>query len=171
MNVRKATSDDSKKITELFEKYSKNNSNVLSSSSISENNLSTLIDTKGVHSEIFEIKSKIVACYLGFDKKVIESNKFLKQQEFFKILIGEILYDFTFLFDLVEDKTIKDNFQFTRMMMMSYLDETRKKTVIVSSKIPINKVLSEQLKFFRFKEEKQISINNKIFQLYELDNI
>lgn len=171
MNVRKGIHDNAAAIANFFQEQQKNQDPFLR---ITPTLLKSLLGTKGVHCEVFEItdeneEKQIVATYLGFDKKIIQSNKELKKNAFLKELCKQILYDFTLFIDLVaETGTQEENYK--RMMMMSYLDETKKKTVMIASKFPVPTSIKQQIEFFRFKEEKIIQAEGEEYQLFELDN-
>ncbi len=162
MNVREAKKEDSRIVFELL----KTNNSIIP---LSESLLKSILGSKQVYCEVFEVDDKIVSAFLGFDKKIIETTKEFKSIPIFKQLLDEVFYDFTY-FHSLSAKEGPQSKNYKKMMMMSYLDAVKKKTVITLVKEPIEEFIAHQLKYYRFQEEKKINVKGEELIMFELDN-
>ncbi|MAG60855.1 hypothetical protein CL619_03655 [archaeon] len=168
MNVRKAIVEDSDSIVNLLQATSDTNP-ITKNIPLDKKFLRSIIGNKGIDLEVFEINKKIVACHLGFDKKIIETTKELKSNPLFAQILKEILYDFTFLYGVFALEDGQKDIHI-KMMMMSYLDETKKKTILTIIPDQGLENIKKQLLLFKFHEEKTAEILGSKYSIFELDN-
>lgn len=175
MRMRTASLDDLDQILHLINSdISDNNSKEtnLVILQIDKNFLKQAIGSKEVYIPILEGEDgKIIGVILAYEKSFISKVEFKKDKMIQKIL-KEIRYDFVYADKLVIDKT-QLNKGYQKILLMSFLDDTKKKTIIKAiSPTTINYITSKNLfEAFKFKLEKEISVyDDLIFGIYELDN-
>ena len=54
--------------------------------------------------------------------------------------------------------------------MMSYLDCVKKRTVVTLTGEKTDKFIKQQLEYYRFQEEKKITVEAEEYTMFELDN-
>lgn len=134
-------------------------------------NLNKLLKEKGIISQVIESEEKnIIGVSLGYTKKLLQKSYF-KQDKIIAHLLATIQYDFIF-FDIFKVGKQEQNKGFERMLIYSFLDECKGKTIIAAIPEDGKEELIKytQITFMRFDQIAQITINNANYLIYEKDN-
>ncbi|MBT4605300.1 hypothetical protein HOC01_06690 [archaeon] len=163
MKFRQASSEDIKQIMTLLP------NDIIDKSRFK--NLNKLLKEKGIISQVIESEEKnIIGVSLGYTKKLLQKSYF-KQDKIIAHLLATIQYDFIF-FDIFKVGKQEQNKGFERMLIYSFLDECKGKTIIAAIPEDGKEELIKytQITFMRFDQIAQITINNANYLIYEKDN-
>jgi hypothetical protein len=163
VKFRQASSEDIKQIMTLLP------NDIIDKSRFK--NLNKLLKEKGIISQVIESEEKnIIGVSLGYTKKLLQKSYF-KQDKIIAHLLATIQYDFIF-FDIFKVGKQEQNKGFERMLIYSFLDECKGKTIIAAIPEDGKEELIKytQITFMRFDQIAQITINNANYLIYEKDN-
>jgi hypothetical protein len=165
MRMRTANLDDLDQILILLKSET-------NKTQISENCIKQAIKSKEVIISILEgEENKIIGVMLGYQKSFLKKDCF-KNDEIIQKIFQEIRYDFIYITNLIITNENQGK-SYERMLIMSFLDDSKKNTVLhaISHAPKIDQESKNLFSSFKFKLEFEISVYNGLtFGIYEHDN-
>ena len=116
-------------------------------------------------------ENKIIGVMIGYQKNFLQK-KYFQNDKIVQHLLSNIRYDFVYA-DLMIVASDQLNNGYERMLFMSYLDDTKKNTLLFAiQNSPKENIASKKLmQSFRIKVELEICVYDGLnFAIYEYDN-
>lgn len=178
--MRKGKLDDCESIIKLIRDLTTNNSVDetrdpslgLVKCQISSELLNEALKSKEAYITILEgEENRIIGVMIGYQKNFLQK-KYFQNDQIVQHLLANIRYDFVYADILIVAKDqLKSGYE--RMLFMSYLDDTKKNTLLFPvQNSPVENIASKKLmRSFRIKLETEISVYDGLnFEIYEYDN-
>jgi len=178
MKMRGATVDDIDAIISLIQQNNSENKNHKNRED--PNLIKKTIESKDGYISVLEGEAtedqgskagKLIGVMIGYHKKFL-SNKEFNSDKIVQHLLKNIQYDFVYTDILVVSKEQQGK-QYGRMLMLSFLDDTKKNTIIAAAALSPHKN-KDSLKLFdgfRFTKEDEITVYDGLtLGIFEYDN-